>query len=98
MSTAEIAYLAAEILSERGLAKFAFEDENGAVCFWGAISAADPAASWTGGEGEISTTARHILQERGYDGDTMTWNDLPQTSKEDVILLLKETGHRLECG
>jgi hypothetical protein len=108
MDAAGIAYRAADILSERGLAKGEYEDEHGSVCFWGALSRAsgkDPDCdgfSLSAGEVDaIDRAASAILLERGVTypcTNIIIWNDSPDVTREDVILLLKETGRRLECG
>ena len=105
MNASELYYKAAEIISERGLAKKKAQDEEtGAVCMSGALSLA-----WYGtvyfivNDHEYTTAWRcieasacMILQDRGKGLHFVDFNDAPETSKEDVILLLKECGSRLE--
>jgi hypothetical protein len=99
MTAAGLAYKAAEIMSERGHCKGRLHDEQGRVCFNGALLAVT-------GNGFINEnafssvffTAEQILAERGFPPywNAVSYNNDPDTTGEDVILLLKETGKRLE--
>jgi hypothetical protein len=111
MNLSEIAYKAAEILSERGLAKgWLIKDRK--VCNNGALLLAMGALEcrlFSDGPGlilpqrdipawdKLQFTALAILAERGVlVRHVSEYNDRESTSAEDVILLLKETGKRLE--
>lgn len=100
MNDAEICYKAAEIMSERGHCKNVAEDEAGRVCFLGAVSIALSGSAWAGGETrlwDILDSAGRFLAENGiYPNDAVTYNNLPEITEEDVILLLKLTGKMLE--
>jgi len=112
MNFAEIAYKAAEIMSEHDLAKGQLSDGSGGICHNGALLIAmgipeedlmQPyfylpgfsEKSWKAFQG----VARGILEGRGIIvGHISEYNDLESTSREDVIMLLKETGKRLDAG
>jgi hypothetical protein len=112
MNMAEIAYKAADILAERGLCKGRNQDAEGRVCFWGAIRIAAFGMAWemampdnTALVATIRLMSASILAERGvncatnyalYSFTLSAWNDMPSTTQEDVVQLLKETGYRLE--
>jgi hypothetical protein len=93
MNASEAALKAAGIMSERGHCKRATADAEGRVCFIGAVIAV-PGIS-DGDPLRIMVTAEHVLAERGIRTTPIEWNNHPETTGEDVILLLKETAERL---
>lgn len=113
MNLAEIAYRAAEILSERGLARGWLIDSSKRVCNNGALllaMGAKEAGLGAYGPGlvlppgdipawdKLQRTELTILAEKDIlVRNVSDYNDLESVSAEDVILLLKETGKRLEC-
>lgn len=96
---------AADILMEKGHCKGTLEDENGAHCAIGALRAA---ARW----GETGEWRRQLdygmaqLKAEQRLGDNVPgdealaplarWNDAPDTTAEDVILLFKELAQEEE--
>jgi hypothetical protein len=110
MDLSEIAFKAAEVLSEKGLCKDRTQDSQGRLCYYGAVLTAMygerntvngleqfpytfPGAAAVAG---VSDCTSEILAERGEGAITPNeYNDRPETTAEDVILLLKETGARL---
>ena len=112
MKLSELAFGAAEVMAVRGHCKYFLCDGEGRVCFNGALNVMLNGtpwnmmsnADWPCGPGwdlklkdfrSVSVVADEILQERGFDGDPVRYNN-SDVSGEDVISLLKETGHRLE--
>jgi hypothetical protein len=98
MNVAEIAFRAAEVMSERGHCKYALEDETGAVCFVGAVyvamyGKAESVLRWD--DENILGRIMYAAEKIAGRGPVLYNNDL-DVSGEDVILLLKETGKRLE--
>ena len=101
MNPAEVAYRAAEIISERVHCKSALQDDQGRVCFIGALNVAisGEADHVLSAAGKIAYgTARDILREDGYLSCPVMYNNDYRTTGEDVILLLKRTGERLDAG
>jgi hypothetical protein len=102
VDSSEIAYRAAEIMSERGHCKNALTDEEGRVCLIGALEAVTHGNS--GDYFRVLETANAILRERGEDSFlspgnpflSIFYNNHPDTTGEDVILLLKAAGKELE--
>jgi hypothetical protein len=96
MTPSETAYKAAEVISQRGHCKDLLEDEQGRVCFLGALNVA-----WTGSARgfdfpyPVVDAAYRILLERNYEDGPVFYNNEDFTSAEDVILLLKQCGERL---
>lgn len=110
MKLSEVAFKAAEIMSERGHCKRVLEDGDGRVCFNGALQAALTGNPRGWGDRKswllvqpvffsVSITAADILRQRdySYSGDPVDYNNAEETTGEDVISLLKEAGHRLEA-
>ena len=109
MNAAEIARKAAQIISERGLAKGKLIDEDGRVCNNGALLLAMGLPVEIIFEGNavpwgyhipwnvITDTEMAILKDQGV-SVTRPWqyNDDAAVSAEDVILLLKQTAEALE--
>ena len=101
-TASDIAFRAADHMSKAGHCKGKQVDEEGHVCFWGALRSV---AGYYSGLTEtvaviidlttIRETASDILRETGRVAEPVTYNDRPGTTGEDVILLLKETGARL---
>jgi hypothetical protein len=108
MKASEIAYRAAEIMSERGHCKNILEDPEGRVCYLGALNraACGNIMSITSNDFllvlQAMKASARILTEDGIRGPLYAeqlpvfWNNRKTTTGEDVILLLKETGRRLE--
>jgi hypothetical protein len=112
MTPSQIAYRAAAIIAESGHCKYALWDDQGRCCFNGAVARAiAPGDSRfasragfyafleDGGDAcfrVIAAEADSILMEQGWEAGPIRYNNLPGTSGEDVILLLKEAGRRLE--
>jgi hypothetical protein len=108
MIAADIALRAADLISERGHCKHTSQDDEGRLCFSGAVKTAlgenpyyafDP--TWFNSADpcreekisffiEIFSAAHRILGILPVD-----YNDDPQTSGEDVILLLKRIAEEL---
>lgn len=95
-----IAEKAADVISRYGHTKYMLCDENGSVCFRGAIQHAvnynvDIEPNWNRlqfGDAylnaleEIEPKAKKILE---LNGDVVHWNNEEERSAEDVILLFK---------
>jgi hypothetical protein len=112
MNLSEIAFRAAEILSERGLARGWLIDSRKRVCNNGALllaMGAEEVGLGMHGPGlllprgdipawdKLQHTELAILAEKNILVEYISeYNDLESVSAEDVILLLKETGKRLE--
>lgn len=101
MNPSEVAYKAAEIMSSKGHCKNTLEDAQGRVCLLGAVMLAQNGAMlrrypWDDAVDQILDCAEAVLADRGKILSPITFNNLSETSAEDVILLLKETGKRLE--
>jgi hypothetical protein len=101
VEASEVAYKAAEIMSSKGHCKNALEDGEGRVCFLGAVLLAQNGGMlrrypWDDAVDRILDCAEAVLADRGTILSPVTFNNLSETSAEDVILLLKETGKRLE--
>lgn len=139
MKASELAYKAAQEMTQRGHCKKISEDKEGRVCFYGAISRAEgiePLATSLGKAfplnvgGEITygdelkgswnlswlspstylesresperTLLIGIVKDILLEREVPDWeyphqyNDRPDITGEDVILLLKEAGSRLE--
>ena len=105
MRSSEVAYKAAQIMSEKGHCKNSLNDHRGRVCYQGAVLAAITGIpEWTylrdGQSVElqyISRVSSEVLKEKlGHFWDPIGYNNHERTSAEDVILLLKETGRKLE--
>ena len=95
---AKIAYRAAEIIAERGHCKNTLFDTEGRVCYIEAISRAYRELSHCKGVTSVTLMTRKILAERGLAHvDGVYFNNDPHVTGEDVILLLKECGKRLEA-
>lgn len=91
MKASELAYAAAKYISEHGHTKNRLEDpDTGAVCLVGAVLKVE---RWLAGFEKIDVydTAADLI-----DGDPVQWNNAPERSGEDVILLLKQVGSVLE--
>jgi hypothetical protein len=105
VKASEVAFRAAEVMAEKGHCKHVLQDKQGRVCYVGALFAAITGSpeltnEWFDSpdrpcfravDGEVTD----ILLERGYDSGVYFNND-EAISGEDVILLLKEAGKRLE--
>ncbi len=102
-----IAYGAAEIMAEQGHCKGKLQDQEGRVCFEGALrlAAGEPVREEDVDYGSVfdrgiwrrvANTALLILTDRGWNAGPIGFNDSEKTTGEDVILLLKECGKRLE--
>jgi hypothetical protein len=110
MTPAQIAYKAAEIASQRGHCKNIEEDEEGRVCFIGAVNLAmygqpyRPGEIFINNDHPITTillTAAEILRKRGVSESSgmsqpIFWNNRDSTTGEDVVMLLKETAVELD--
>jgi hypothetical protein len=132
VKASELAYRAAQEMSERGHCKKVSENSLGKVCFYGAINrASETTILIPQDEGVVSVTSeniltylqypwlmpavtyardtpersmlvreiRDILHERGVTEwkTPHLYNDREDITGEDVILLLKEAGSRLEA-
>lgn len=109
MTPAEAAYAAAEIMSQRGHCKGVREDDQGRVCYYGALMVAVTGQSegffWKNSDvllaasvvRDIADISSDILCVRDDpDWEPHHFNNREDVTGEDVILLLKETGRRLE--
>lgn len=96
---AQLAEECAKLVAERGHCKKDMVDENGAICLYGALNLA------TSGNVELfmiehpgSLPVLMALKKRLNvcdDSDLFWWNDNPQTTGEDVILLFKHVAEDL---
>ncbi len=97
---ADLARRAAERMSEHGHCKRTLEDDEGRVCFLGALYASGTNAQALH---RVQCLASEILRERGVDGPfrhpflAVDWNNRPEVTGEDVILLFKECAARLDA-
>ena len=94
---ADIALKAAGLISTRGLAKGTLEDGEGRICHDGAVNLAVTGVTALVTESgdyelaqEVLARTQLILSRRGVSCGSSGFNDLPETTAEDVILLLKE--------
>lgn len=101
--TANIFEKAAQVISETGHAKGALRDyETGAHCAMGALNVADHGAAFYASSDRVehlANQAAQMLADRGqlepYGHkadylDLIQWNNAPERTGEDVILLFKE--------
>jgi hypothetical protein len=108
MKSSELAYEAARIMSERGHCKNITEDDEGRVCYQGALLQATLGrTTWNDIPRDlyqiicdVGAASQLILCQRGIGyPDPVEYNNREDITGEDVILLLKETGRKLEeCG
>lgn len=112
MKTSEIAAGAATWMAEHGHCKDRLWDNEGRVCFAGAVRMtlpSDNVIERNEQHSEILRVAGDILTERGYvppvspwDSESeylaVTYNNESTVTGEDVILLLKETAERLAAN
>lgn len=105
MQASEAAFRAAEIISEKGHCKHRLEDEEGRVCYVGALLSAITETSSL--ERTLTTAERPlfrivdlevsaILLLAGWENGTVAFNNDDHTTGEDVISLFKEAGSHLE--
>ena len=101
MRPSEVAYRAADVIAERGHCKHNLQDERGRVCLNGAVNVAaygdaflETPSTWR----KIGGVIRDIMIAEGRDSDCgpVSWNDEPDVTGEDVILMLKKAAARLE--
>lgn len=95
---AEVLHKAQEILQERGWIKFAPENSDG-VCSLGAVCIATRDLHARGNEfAAWPVDTIHILQEElmreGHLPSVTVWNDAPERTVEDVLLLFKKAEER----
>ena len=100
MKASDAALEAAGIISRKGLVKGQLRDSEGRVCHNGAVFLActgDALGAFSGSSemmlaNEVIARSAIILRRREPDFALYpsSFNDLPETSAEDVILLLKE--------
>lgn len=97
---AEIAELAASVISERGHCKHTMEDNNGALCMFGGIHKAASMSvnvhdtSIITVTGQMQIVAEAVCRHLDID-DIPTWNDREETTGEDVVLALKHVAEEL---
>jgi hypothetical protein len=112
MTPSQIAYKAAEIMSQKGHCKGRIQDAEGRLCLYGALWMAAAgsvrAAQYYQPENEEQRYTIKIISERvatllrkenlcSSPVDTeISWNDMPSTTMEDVVLILKRTGEEME--
>lgn len=97
MQESELAYKAADYIAQHGHCKGKLFDSKGRVCWSGAIKMAAGGLDY----GLVDYLALNracitILACRGDDYNPVVYNDLPGTTGEDIILLLKQAAHLLE--
>lgn len=107
MKSSDACFAAADIIATRGHCKFTEEDPSGRVCLVGALNVAlcgnafRHRAEFGAGQQALTRvlailgTARGLLALEHDVNGPVQWNNLPGTSGEDVILLLKRTGTAL---
>ncbi len=98
MKASEVAYRAAGVMARQGHCKNTIRDWQGKVCYLGALREVSSNDAFFMNELEMKVywTSRSLLRERGDNTDPVRYNNRPSVTGEDVILLLKETGRRLE--
>ena len=111
MKPSELLTEAAAYLAEHGHCKGDLKTEDGRVCLQGAMCMPLLARGWmkiekgefyTQGSGtQLFTSAnRAVARELNKEGipvsyDTHVWNDASETTKEDVLLMMKRAAHTL---
>lgn len=105
ITAAQMCFKAADVIARQGHAKGILHDEDtGAVCASGAMCTAalgkpsteDTIEWYMDAWNKAAEEMNGLLAERGFLGDFIDYNDDDAVTGEDVILLLKETGARLE--
>lgn len=92
--TAEILVRAAELLGEKGWCQGTPRNAQGEMCARGAICAAthelagDDPISWAWWNAD-SRLRDYVNKETGLHMDVPDWNDMPERTAEDVILMMK---------
>lgn len=104
MTPSRVLMSAALIMETRGLAKRVAETDDGRVCLWGAVAAAIRESKEKLGEtmnepGDLARTAvRELVRKKsreanggfGYESYVSSWNDRPESTKEEMVALLRE--------
>jgi len=98
----EIAYRAAEYISEHGLLKhFMFHPDEPGACLNGAVVAVDGGReTWPM---NLSREAAHVIVKANeafldrFEVTSVEWNNREETTAEDVVLFLKQLGADLEA-
>jgi hypothetical protein len=90
---------ALQLLGERGWCKRTFEDQSGRMCLFGALSAAHTAAIEQGHPMDRAwlNRVRGVVQEQFPNrttGALMSFNDHPDTTVDDVVLVLEKAAIR----
>lgn len=98
MTPQELAFKAANLIEERGLAKELLQDSDGSLCVRGAmfqVLMGDP-FKWPHRLGSTAeqietwrTTERLIEAEVGYE-DVADWNNEEDTTQDDVVQVLRK--------
>lgn len=98
----EAAFRAAAVMSEKGHCKHQLVDEEGRVCFVGALLTAINGNPYMGMNlagslifCAVDREAQAILLRRGEPDGTISYNNNTRTTGEDIISLLKEAGANL---
>ena len=101
MDTREVLLKAADLVEERGLAKFTQEDKSGAVCVQGAIQIALYGRPFSNDWSPEATAANVVFgkyvkangpdPERALDNGSGNahWNNMPTRTKEEVVAALR---------
>lgn len=88
---------AADLIEERGHAKFTIEDAEGRMCVWGAIMASMKVSAFSPASYEPMYRLRDFLvtsgqmdagNGRSWDGP-VPWNNAPERTQEEVIAALR---------
>lgn len=99
-AVAELAHRTIDVLQERGHTKGIYEELDGKVCFIGAMriaSGVDPGElPLIGSEVDAVYHTLWLVVEEiiGNEDSISSWNDQPETTVEDVILILKHAKER----
>ena len=92
MTPSQVAIRAAQLISQRGLTKGRNQDEEGALCHNGAVymAVAEDEEDKQLALEVIGRSALVMQRQHSHLQQPHQLNDLPETSAEDIILLLKE--------
>lgn len=81
---ATILSVAADLIEQRGLSKFALEDERGGLCINGAIFKALD-GEWDDEHPAVRAVRSHFGEHSGH----VKWNNAPERTAGDVVALLR---------
>lgn len=96
-TAADILYEAARLVATKGLAKGRYLDEEGRLCLMGAMFRAQRGSGVDKYVAE-NALAREFDAMAGTSMGMSQWNDLHETTSDDVIDLFKRAAKRVENG